>query len=67
MVFAAYVWTTFSWRCRMLRVRHRYRNTCGDRVTGTMGMGMVLVFGTPQHTVYLYHSIMGIHGYIKIE
>lgn len=27
----------------------------------TTGMGTVLVFGTPQHTMYLYHGIMGIH------
>jgi hypothetical protein len=42
------------------RVRHGYGNTCGDRVTGTTGMGTVLVFGTPRHTVYPYHGITGI-------
>jgi len=40
------------------RVRHGYGNTRGDRVTGT---GTVLVFGTPWHTVYLYHSIMDMY------
>ena len=29
------------------RVRHGYGNTRSDRVTGTTGTGMVLVFGTP--------------------
>ena len=30
--------------------------------TGTTGMGTVWDFGTPQHTVYLYHSVVGING-----
>ena len=42
------------------RVWHGYRNTHGDWVTGTTGTGMVLVFGTPQHTVYPYYGITGI-------
>jgi len=49
------------------RVRHGYGNTRSDRVTGTTGTGTVLVFGTPRHTVYPYHGITGIHGYIKTE
>jgi len=27
---------------------------------GTMGMGMVLDFGTPQHTMYQYQGVAGI-------
>ena len=42
------------------RVRHGYGNTRSDRVTGVMGMGMVLVFSTPQRTVYPYRGITGI-------
>jgi len=34
------------WLLVVVRVRHGYRNTRGDRVTGTTGMGTVLVFGT---------------------
>ena len=30
-------------------------------------MGTVVDFGTPWHTTYLYHSIMGMHGYISIS
>jgi hypothetical protein len=59
------------WRKNVLqdvgRVRHGYGNTRGDRVTGTTGTGTVLVFSTPRHTVYPYHGITGIHGYIKIQ
>jgi hypothetical protein len=50
-----------------VRVRHGYGNTRGDRVTGTTGTGTVLLFGTPRHTVYPYHGITGIYGYIKTE
>ena len=42
------------------RVWHRYGNTCSDRVMGSTSIGTVLVFGTLQHTVYLYHGITGI-------
>jgi len=44
----------------MYRVRHGYGKTRGDRVTGITGMGTVLGFGTPRHTVYPYHGITGI-------
>jgi hypothetical protein len=42
------------------RVQHGYGNTHSDQVTGTMGMGMVLEFGTLWHTVYPDRGIMGI-------
>jgi hypothetical protein len=32
---------------------------------GSVGTGTVLVFGTPQHTVYLYRGVAGIHGFIN--
>ena len=31
---------------------------------GSMGMGRVLDFGTPQHTTYPYCGVTGIHRYI---
>ena len=40
--------------------------THGVSETGHMGLGMVLHFGTPQHTMYLYCSVVGIHGYISM-
>jgi hypothetical protein len=38
----------------MARVLHRYGNTRGVSKTGNTGMGMVVDFGTPQHTAYPY-------------
>ena len=51
------------------KVRHGYRKTHSDWVTGIMGTGMVLGFDTPQHTVYPYHGITGISRvyYSKVD
>ena len=48
----------------LLHASHGYGFTCGASKTGTMGTGMVLNFGIPQDTAYLYHGVMGIHGLI---
>ena len=45
------------------RVRHGYRNTRGDRVTGSAGTGTVLDFDTPRHTVTRTRGTAGTHGY----
>src|ERR1700742_4553872 len=34
---------------------------------GNAGMGTVFDFGTPQHTPYPYHSVMGMYGYYYAE
>ena len=52
------VWSDGWAMARWVGFGHRYGNTRGDWVTGTTGT--VMVFGTLRHTVYLYHSIMGI-------
>ena len=44
----------------MTRDCHRYGKTCGFEVTGLVGTGTVVDFGTPWHTVYLYCGIAGI-------
>ena len=43
---------------------HGYRFTRGASKTGTAGTGTVLGFSTPQHTVYPYCGVTGIHGLI---
>ena len=54
---------TPPWDCPIHRVRHGYRNTRGDRVTGSAGTGTVLDFDTPRHTVTRTCGIAGTHGY----
>ena len=49
------------------RVQHEYRNTHSVSKTGSTGTGTVVDFGTPQHTVYLYHRFVGMYGYITVE
>ena len=44
----------------MIKVMHRYRNTCGVSKMSNMGMGMLLNFNTLQHTVYPYCGIVGV-------
>ena len=39
---------------------HGYGKTRGLEVMGLAGMGTVVNFGTPQHTVYPYRGIVGI-------
>ena len=39
------LWQKSLW-CELVRVCHRYGNTCGDQITGTTGMGTVVDFGT---------------------
>ena len=46
-------------------VYHGLPETYGVSEMGHMGMGMILDFGTPQHTVYLCHIVTGIHRYIS--
>ena len=46
------------------RVPHGYRFTRSASKTGTVGTGTVLDFRTPQHTVYPYRGVTGIHGLI---
>jgi hypothetical protein len=46
--------------CRMSRDCHGYAKTHQFEVMGFAGTGMVVNFSTPQHTVYLYCSIVGI-------
>ena len=43
-------------------VSHGYRFTHGVSKTGITDTGTVVDFDTPQHTVYLYHGITGLHG-----
>ena len=60
VIIISTTWVVLPVITTIFRVRHRYRNTHGDQVTGTTGVGTVLVFGTLRHTVYPYHGIMGI-------
>jgi hypothetical protein len=55
------VWVLMIGSSMGARVSHRYRFTHSASKMGAMGMGTVLNFGIPQHTAYLYHSVMGIH------
>ena len=43
----------------MVRVQYRYRKTYRFSKMGSVGMGMVVDFGTPWHTAYPYCSITG--------
>ena len=57
----------FYWCCLTSgRVCHGYSNTCGDWVTGSTGMGTVLDFDTPWHTVTRTYGITGTHGYFIV-
>jgi hypothetical protein len=47
----------FAHKCRDC---HGYGKTHGFEVTGFVGTGMVVDFGTLWHTAYLYHGITGI-------
>ena len=47
---------------QVFRVRHGYGKTRGFSKTGSVGMGMVVDFGTPWHTAYPYHGIVGMYG-----
>ena len=49
------------------RVQHRYGKTCGVPKTGSVVTGMVSNLVYPGYTAYLWHGIMGINGYFKLE
>ena len=48
-----------------IKVYYGLSETCGISEMGHVGLGTVVHFGTPQHTVYLYCGVTGIHGYIS--
>ena len=60
-ILASPHWPCLCWLA-LLRVFHEYGNTCGVSKTGTTGMGMVVDFGTPQHTTTRTRGVAGIHG-----
>ena len=61
------VWSSMQSRSilHVLKVDHRLPKTCSVSETGHAGSGTVLDFGTPQHTMYPYCSVAGIHRYIS--
>ena len=46
----------------LTRDHHGYGKTRGFSKTGSVGMGTVVDFSTPQHTAYPYHGITGMYG-----
>ena len=49
----------------IVKVYYGLPETCSVSETGHVGLGMVVHFGTLQHTAYPYCSVAGIHRYIS--
>jgi hypothetical protein len=46
-IMESFPWYDLDSKVRLNRVPHGYGNTCGVSKMGNMGVGMVLIFGTP--------------------